>query len=735
MSTRRYYESNTGPRTGLRIPSIGRDSRGFEDTDQFFEASKKRMVDHRTLHGETEEEDEEDEDADEDDERDHDDNVIDFNDDFDDGGPDRQTPDDFVNSLIDDQANTDADHDEDEDEEEEEAEDEVPVASGIRRVSAASQKSRPSAASSSRRSRGSTSRTGLSSSSMSIDQEDVPSPRTTIARSAQSSFRQQRGSSASLPPTPNRSADLSRSTLTNGTPNRSNLSRSMSGARSASEGPSPARSPGTSSTVSSSRDRALDLNDYEDDPNDVNGNANDYEDNNDLVFDDGYDQDDDVGGEPHRTVIIEEEVGPEALQNTSARRHTPYDDEGDAEELYDPETTPTQGRKSTGKKDDEKKKRADRKGKGRARSEEVENDSPNGVKMNRQIIQRERIPLGQHHQTEIVERIPDEYHLEGMGDPDQTMQTSGPRRGRRLRMAPLEWWRGERARFGRPNLSSVPEGDEDSDEEGEDRAGEDEFEDRPGRQQLRLPVPVLKEVIRIPRAPDEGTFSGMRIRKKRGAKGKGRSKSPTKKGSKRKLDVRSDSDDSDEDDAPKFDERGFTRQPEDGWDEETDQMGLVWNVDTSEETTRRIACQRNEVKTRKVFNSDFKFEKVFGVDDFMAAGVIEIPIGGSKPVKPSKTNSYTFIVTEGAVRVRIHRSNFVMGPGGMFLVPKGNTYSIENVAKRESRLFFAQARDPTLDPEQARGATAAMINQSQISDGNRYAAAGSSPEGSKRARR
>lgn len=40
----------------------------------------------------------------------------------------------------------------------------------------------------------------------------------------------------------------------------------------------------------------------------------------------------------------------------------------------------------------------------------------------------------------------------------------------------------------------------------------------------------------------------------------------------------------------------------------------------------------------------------------------------------------------------VHRTRFVIAPGGMFLVPKGNTYNIRNVSYREARIFFAQAR-------------------------------------------
>ncbi|CAD6884337.1 unnamed protein product [Tilletia laevis] len=481
-------------------------------------------------------------------------------------------------------------------------------------------------------------------------------------------------------------------------PNKSlELEQQQTPSRSSVSQPSPTKS--VASSVSSADGRALEFNDYGDDDNGGYidpGYDNEDETGNDNDNDNDGDRNDTAGG---LQVIVEEDVGEEALDGTTA---------GQADhEMFSPrrdeaKKSPNQKGKGKGKQ-----KEKDPKGKRRARSEESENE-PNGIQVDRVIVQRNRAPLGQQKQVhEIHENIPASFHLRGFGGADESTDGSGPRRGKRLRFAPLEWWRGEHAEFGRvrlPDISERDDEDDDNEEEGaRSQAGEDDFEARPSKEPVHIPVPVLQRIVRIQRAPGEGTFSGMSLpRKNKG--GKKKAAAPKAKDEKKRKAARSgsESEEGDEEEI-RFDERGYTIQPEDGWDEETDQMGLVWNVDTGEEVTRRIACQRSEVKTRKVFNSDFKFEKVFGVDDFMAAGVIEVPVGGSKPVKPSKTNSYTFIVNEGAVRVRIHRSNFVMGPGGMFLVPKGNTYSIENIAKRDARLFFAQARDPNLDPEQARG--------------------------------
>lgn len=109
-------------------------------------------------------------------------------------------------------------------------------------------------------------------------------------------------------------------------------------------------------------------------------------------------------------------------------------------------------------------------------------------------------------------------------------------------------------------------------------------------------------------------------------------------------------------------------------------------------------------------NADYAFQKVFTDGEFVAGGVLEIPPGGRKPSKPARDNTYIFYCIEGAVRVQVHKSHFVIARKGMFLVPRGswfclsrvflvftcyitgNQYYLENIADKTCRLFFAQAR-------------------------------------------
>ena len=255
-----------------------------------------------------------------------------------------------------------------------------------------------------------------------------------------------------------------------------------------------------------------------------------------------------------------------------------------------------------------------------------------------------RPPGRQKPAQRIVERIldPPAWQLEN---------PEGLRRGKRHRIAPLDWWRGERALYGKPD---EPTGDA----------------------LTGVVAPVLKQVIRVPRAPGEGTFSGMRRFR---AKPAGYAQPGRPPGSRNYVPRLSPVEEDEDDEAA-------------AWEADTDPYGRVMDADTNTEVTMRIACTAAGIRPRPAFNQAFSYEKIFGISDFMAAGVLVIPEGGEKPAKPSKDNNYTFVVLRGVVQVMVHRTRFVIAAGGMFLVPKGNTYHIRNVSHREVRLFFAQAR-------------------------------------------
>ena len=62
------------------------------------------------------------------------------------------------------------------------------------------------------------------------------------------------------------------------------------------------------------------------------------------------------------------------------------------------------------------------------------------------------------------------------------------------------------------------------------------------------------------------------------------------------------------------------------------------------ETVRRVAFTSQMVDTQpplgKEGEAPFVFQKVFSEGDFMAGGLLVVPRGKEKPLKPSRDNSY-----------------------------------------------------------------------------------------------
>ncbi|WWC66750.1 uncharacterized protein I206_100655 [Kwoniella pini CBS 10737] len=239
------------------------------------------------------------------------------------------------------------------------------------------------------------------------------------------------------------------------------------------------------------------------------------------------------------------------------------------------------------------------------------------------------------------------------------------RRSTRTHYAPLDWWRNERVEYARG----------------------------PG-------LPVIKAIVTMEKEEPQPLSKVGRARSV--AKARQRSVSESKR--KRYQD--------DDDD-----EEGYQPEPadEDGWDANTDSTGLVKDYPSGAEATRIIACPKSMLKPKDQKTKDesqtFRYQKIFGEGNFMAAGVVHIGVGKSKAPKPSKDNAYVFYVIQGAVQVQIYRTSFVMAPGGQFLVPRGNDYSIENISPdKEAQLFFAQARKIRADEEETEDQHSILIN-------------------------
>ncbi|EMR08089.1 hypothetical protein PNEG_03529 [Pneumocystis murina B123] len=140
---------------------------------------------------------------------------------------------------------------------------------------------------------------------------------------------------------------------------------------------------------------------------------------------------------------------------------------------------------------------------------------------------------------------------------------------------------------------------------------------------------------------------------------------------------------------------------DDEWEEKVDVECEVINWHDKKPIVKRIAYPASSYAPKDVANAIIKFQKTFDEAPFFATGVMDLPRGGEKATKPSKHNVMTFVILEGAVEATVHQTSFRLKRGSHFIVPRGNYYSIRNIANKVSRLFFTQATD-TLENEELR---------------------------------
>ncbi|KAG0342964.1 Centromere protein C [Podila horticola] len=88
----------------------------------------------------------------------------------------------------------------------------------------------------------------------------------------------------------------------------------------------------------------------------------------------------------------------------------------------------------------------------------------------------------------------------------------------------------------------------------------------------------------------------------------------------------------------------------------------------------------------------------------LSSGVMKIEPDCEKPNRLAHAGTLIFYVTKGRVAVTINSSTFAVTIGGQFMVPRGNQYSIKNVGREDSIIFYARAKahetEPVLAPDE-----------------------------------
>ncbi|PNS14498.1 hypothetical protein CAC42_3784 [Sphaceloma murrayae] len=249
---------------------------------------------------------------------------------------------------------------------------------------------------------------------------------------------------------------------------------------------------------------------------------------------------------------------------------------------------------------------------------------------------------------------------------------------------------------------SSPDDDEEEDNDEDDHHGTT----RMGSIRLRSATPAAEQGAQITRSGRasikplaywknetyvwrEGSIDGVIraeeipvVKKRRGGK----------RGPARRRKAQGDDDDHDEDDGALHEDllpeaweqdMKIIRGPVRAWDRELGAGGV-------DEVKAEIAFSNRGIDTQEVAGGSFRYAKVLS-SDFFGAGVVEIPPGGIKRSKNSRKMQMAFFVHEGKVTVDVAGMGFGVTQGGMWHVPRGNNYAIENESTVfPAKIFFAQ---------------------------------------------
>lgn len=255
-------------------------------------------------------------------------------------------------------------------------------------------------------------------------------------------------------------------------------------------------------------------------------------------------------------------------------------------------------------------------------------------------------------------------------DNEREDEDGGVRKSSRLKIAPLAFWRGEKMVFGRGSRRKSIGGT------------------------LGLTLPEVKEIIHV------DLVEGDQVRRRSraaGNAGAGGRRSRKRTGRRRRVKAESDGDDNDDDDESDSDAYSTDGQADHGgeaWEESITVEAPVRSFEQPTQLVKKVlAIPSSAYHPKPVVGQGILFQKTLAEEPHFAAGVLDIPAGAGKPVKPSKQNTMFFFLFTGYVQVKIHDVVFRLRKGGQFTVPRGNFYEIQNVGKRDARLFFSQSTD------------------------------------------
>ncbi|KAI2473437.1 Mif2/CENP-C like-domain-containing protein [Annulohypoxylon bovei var. microspora] len=115
-----------------------------------------------------------------------------------------------------------------------------------------------------------------------------------------------------------------------------------------------------------------------------------------------------------------------------------------------------------------------------------------------------------------------------------------------------------------------------------------------------------------------------------------------------------------------------------------------------------LAISEAAVQLKDIKDATFRFAKTLTMP-FFGSGIVDMPPGSEKRTKNSRKMQMVFFVHAGTVEVTVAQTEFRIGKGGMWFVPRGNHYSITNNSEKSARIFFAQGCEMMALPEDLEG--------------------------------
>ncbi|KAI1210660.1 Mif2/CENP-C like-domain-containing protein [Annulohypoxylon truncatum] len=111
-----------------------------------------------------------------------------------------------------------------------------------------------------------------------------------------------------------------------------------------------------------------------------------------------------------------------------------------------------------------------------------------------------------------------------------------------------------------------------------------------------------------------------------------------------------------------------------------------------------LAISEAAIQLKDIKDATFRFAKTLTMP-FFGSGIVDMPPGSEKRTKNSRKMQMVFFVHAGSVEVTVAQTEFRIGKGGMWFVPRGNHYSILNNSSIPARIFFAQGCEMVAQPE------------------------------------